>query len=235
MNVSGFCNFEVMKIITLFGVFMVLSACSKEQKKDISMTDYLTAGIPSNGYRTYMHNSDSLPITVLLKQNVQIINDTTLTISTYWLNSDSIPMNFAVEKWFVNNNIQLLKQSLFEPIGPGKVVELKGNFDTTKICSFFDNNLKLSISFKGIADTSYLMTINASGKAEIDSIKDLDGQWVSGLIISNTEQTTFDFIDNRTDTTTSSTLYRYYTLDQGLIYFKAISGSDTSQFFLTKN
>ncbi len=235
MDIKGFCNFDLMKIIAVIGICLALTACSKEQKNNISVKDYLTAGIPSSGYRTYINNSDTLQIKVFLKQSSQIINDTTVAITTYWLNSDSIPMNYAVEKWFTNNKIQLLKQSLFEPVGPGKVVELKGNFDTTKILSFFDGNSNLSVSFKGIADTAYLMLVNATGKAELDSVKDLNGNIVPGLIINNIEHTTLDFIDSRVDTTTSSTLKRYYTLDQGLIYFEAISGSDTLQFSLSEN
>lgn len=224
-----------MRILVMLGIMMVLAACSKDPKKDVLITDYLTAGIPASGYRTYIHNSDTTQIKTLLKQSSKVINDTTIEITTFWMNIDSIPINLAVERWYRNNKLQLLKQSIYEPIGPEKVLELKGNFDTTKVISLLNNTTDMSFSFRGIVDTAYYLAINATTNAKLDSIKNLDGILVPGLRISNNETMTLNFIDNRKDTVITSTTTRYYTLDQGLIYMETISAPDTLRFYLIKD
>ena len=235
MRFAGFRIFDEMRIPAVLGLMMVLAACSKEPKKDVLLLDYITAGIPASGYRTYIHNSDTSQIKALLKQSSKVINDSTIEITTFWMNTDSIPMNLAVERWFSNNKLQLLKQSIYEPIGPEKVLELKGNFDTTKIISLLDNSTNMSFAFRGIVDTAYLLTINATSFARLDSIKNLDGILVPGLRISNNETMSLNFIDNRKDTVIKSTSTRYYTLEQGLIYMETISTPDTLRFYLVKD
>lgn len=235
MKFAGFRIFDAMRIPAILGIIMVLAACSKEAKKDVLLMDYIKAGIPASAYRTYVHNTDTSQIKVLLKQSSKVINDTTIEITTFWMNTDSIPINLAVERWFTNNTLQLLKQSIYEPIGPEKVLELKGNFDTTKIISLLNNNTNMSFSFRGIVDTAYFLTINATSVAKLDSIKNLDGILVSGLSISNNETMSLNFIDNRKDTVIKSTTTRYYTLEQGLIYMETISNPDTLRFYLVKD
>jgi hypothetical protein len=222
-----------MKYGLIIFVCVLLVAC-KQKPETLHIADFIKGEINTNSLRKYQHINDTTVTVVYLNQQSTMLNGSTWQFSTMWLNADSLPINAGVERYDEQNNVQMIKQSYFEQIGPESVLEIKGEFDTTIVSPILNNTQTFNINFKPIVDSMVIMKIKADVTATFISEKNKSGEPEKYLEMMSYESTYIDFLDSRRDTTIETSTRKVFSKAKGLIYFEVKSNNETSTYKLVE-
>jgi len=228
-----FLTFGPMKTIMIILICVLLAGCT-QQREQLHIYDFIKGETNTDYYRKYIYTDDSIETIAYLLQQSTALKGSWWEFSTMWLNGDSLPINSGVERYDEQNNVQIIRQSYYEQIGPESVLEIKGSFDSTAIRPILNKTQTFIFNFKSIVDSTITLKIKADVSAKF--INDINVADASEklLEIMSYESTYIDFSDTRRDTTFATSTRKVFSKAKGLIYFEVKSNNETLTYKLVE-
>jgi hypothetical protein len=129
-----------------------------------------------------------------------------------------------------NNEIQVIANSMYVADSLNSTIEIKGKLLKGGKQKLGNEAAKYILNYKFIKDSSISFNVETEIKAReiyIDSLK------TKGLVINSIDKSSFDYSDNRKDTSIVSETILTYSKGRGLIKLEHINGGNSITYILT--
>jgi len=154
---------------------------------------------------------------IFVSQNIKHLANEATDLEYVMKTVDAVPMNKGIERYYPDNQIELISQSLFELDSQDKPVEIKAQIIKGGRKSIADTSIDYELLYKFKVDSACTLHLNVRLTFNLQFIDSLK---LECLFVTSREKLFLNFNDSRHDTTLLGESSRLYAKGKGLLYFE---------------
>ena len=187
----------------------------------------------SNRFRVYEHYDGEWTARMFLNQRIDKQEKGNIEATHYWLHGDSTPINRSLERYNLDNTIEYVKQSYFEPNSIGIPVEFDAELLAPNKFHYQDTNIELKIFYDINNDDKATMNFNSKISYSLEAIEELDSLHPV-LVLKSKELVNMNYTDKRESTENESYSELIYQYKVGLVRIKQSNAENAIEYNLVK-
>ncbi len=219
-----------MKYFLLVLLLITAGSCNTIDKSFYELIDFMKLETNENLPREYICNvTDSTLKKIFISEISRQVNDNCWEFEYLFRRKDSIPIQKSIERYYSNNEFELLQASVFELDSNNKPIEIKGEILNGKRMSLNEKNSHFNIAF--IFSSGQRIQYSCDLSHQIYFKDSLNSNI---LILSSKNKILLSNIPSRNDTVLFTTSTRIFEKGKGLIQFSESSGTK-AEFYNLKH